>query len=96
VAVRQHANGHHTSDRTPTALKTKPHGQVYSAGIKICQAKKYVMTQQMFARILTVKNLIRVAFTILSLNGMAHAGSPDNRPPPQSGNNYNYTAGGGG
>ena len=46
-------------------------------------------------RFLTVKILIRVAFAILSLNGIAQA-QPTSKAPPQSGNNYNFSAGGNG
>jgi hypothetical protein len=54
------------------------------------------MTQQISVRFFTVKTLLRVAFTVLSLSGIAHARSPDNAAPQQSGNNYNFMAGGGG
>jgi hypothetical protein len=55
------------------------------------------MARKTLAHLITAKTLIRVAFAILSLSGLAHAQSSA-RPttPQQSGNAYNYMAGGGG
>ena len=62
------------------------------------------MTQQMFARLLTTKILIRAAAIALSLTGVAHAQSANRADAPttthtmpvQQGNDYNFMAGGGG
>jgi hypothetical protein len=54
------------------------------------------MSAKIVSRILTTKTLIRVAFAILSLSGIAHA-SPDHQvPQPKTGAPYNFMAGGGG
>ena len=50
----------------------------------------------MLERFFTLKTLIRVALTMLSLSGMAHARTADHASSQQSGNDYNFTAGGGG
>jgi hypothetical protein len=53
------------------------------------------MTSKVLRPFLRVKTLIRVALSVLSLGGMAQAQS-SRLSPPQSGNNYNFTTGGGG
>jgi hypothetical protein len=54
------------------------------------------MSAKIVSLILTTKTLIRVAFAILSLSGIAQA-SPDNHAAQQkSGGPYNFMAGGGG
>ena len=54
------------------------------------------MSAKLVSRILTTKTLIRVAFAILSVSGIAHA-SPDTQPAQQkAGAPYNFMAGGGG
>ncbi len=60
------------------------------------------MAQQLSAFVFNSKTWVRVAFTVLSLGGVAHAQS-DNLPvgnshpaPTQQGNDYNFMAGGGG
>jgi hypothetical protein len=58
--------------------------------------KETIMSAKIVSRILTTKTLIRVAFAILSLSGIAQA-SPDNHAAQQkSGGPYNFMAGGGG
>ena len=64
------------------------------------------MTQHIISHIFNSKALIRVAFALLSLGGIAHAESasvPDaksggatHRAPVVQGNDYNYMQGGGG
>jgi hypothetical protein len=54
------------------------------------------MTQTIFGHVFTLRTLIRVALTALSLSGIAHARAPDGGSQQQSGNNYNFLAGGGG
>ena len=64
------------------------------------------MTQQFVGRFFETKNLIRAALAALSLTGMAYAevvsklDSTDSQTahpaPVQQGNDYNFTAGGGG
>jgi hypothetical protein len=55
------------------------------------------MAKKMLAHLVATKTLIRVAFSILSLSGIAHAQvSVHGAAPQQSGNAYNYVAGGGG
>jgi hypothetical protein len=54
------------------------------------------MSAKIVSRILTTKTLIRVAFAIVSLNGIAQA-SPDNHASQQKADApYNFMAGGGG
>jgi hypothetical protein len=43
-----------------------------------------------------MKNLILAAFIILTIGGAAFAQSHNHTVPQQSGNNYNFTEGGGG
>ncbi|MEA2738203.1 MAG: hypothetical protein QOH05_1510 [Acetobacteraceae bacterium] len=54
------------------------------------------MPQKISGSVLTIKTLVRIAITALSLSGMAHAHSVSMLSPQQSGNNYNFLAGGGG
>jgi hypothetical protein len=51
------------------------------------------MARKLFASLITTKTLIRVAFSILSLGGIAQAHAVG---PHQSGVPYNFMAGGGG
>ncbi len=54
------------------------------------------MFAKIVSRVLTTKTLIRVAFAIVSLNGIAQA-SPDHQVAQQkAGAPYNFMAGGGG
>jgi hypothetical protein len=65
-----------------------------------------MMVNYKFAGLWTMKTLLRVAVTALSLGGMAHAQSVSHvdgtsmgnaRPAPlHQGSDYNYTGGGGG
>jgi hypothetical protein len=52
------------------------------------------VTEKVLWRFFTVKTLIRVAFAVISLGGIAQAQTSGKSPPPQSGNNYNFTNGG--
>ncbi len=54
------------------------------------------MSAKIVSRILTTKTLIRVAFAILSLNGIAQAASDHEVAPQKGGAPYNFMAGGGG
>jgi hypothetical protein len=54
------------------------------------------MFTKYFGRFFSLKTLMRVAVTALSLSGMAHAQSSGNASARPSGNNYNFMAGGGG
>ena len=55
------------------------------------------MAKKMLAHLVATKTLIRVAFSILSLSGIAHAElSAHPATPEQSAGAYNYMAGGGG
>ena len=55
------------------------------------------MAKKLLAQLVATKTLIRVAFSILSLSGIAHAQTSVHRvAPQQSSNAYNYVAGGGG
>ena len=54
------------------------------------------MTKKMRGRFFTWKTLIRVVLTTIGLSAMPHAQAADKVPTQQSGNAYNFTAGGGG
>ncbi len=54
------------------------------------------MTNSKTARFITVTTLIRIALAVFSLSGIALAQSAGKSTTQQSGNNYNFTGGGGG
>jgi hypothetical protein len=66
-----------TADQTDRPNKGPP---------KRARAEIKVMTQALFARVFTVKSLIRVAFTVLSLNsiGIAHSQATRYHAPAQN------------
>jgi hypothetical protein len=79
-------------------VNTNSHtGKFVPLNLQIPKYRSNIMTMKMLAHLVATKTLIRVAFSILSLSGIAHAQTSDHRvAPQQSGNAYNYMAGGGG
>jgi hypothetical protein len=71
--------------------------QFVSLNLQIPKYRSNIMAKKMLAHLVATKTLIRVAFSILSLSGVAHAESSAHPTTPgQSASAYNYMAGGGG